>query len=72
MSTSLTTKTPTFANDVFLTPRGEALETDLIPTAARINDIAGEGVSPQDLATCLRVLKQMTDNLSRDHGSPNA
>jgi MarR family transcriptional regulator, organic hydroperoxide resistance regulator len=58
--------------NVFLTPRGEALEADLIPTAARINALAGEGLSPQDLATCLRVLKQMTDNLSRDAGSPNA
>lgn len=59
--------------NVFLTPRGEALEAELIPTAARINDIAAEGVSPQDLATCLRVLKQMTDNLSREAqpGSPS-
>lgn len=52
--------------NVFLTPRGEALEAELIPTAARINDIAGEGVSPADLATCLSVLKRMSDNLSRE------
>ncbi|TAL28438.1 MarR family winged helix-turn-helix transcriptional regulator [Phenylobacterium sp.] len=52
--------------NVFLTPRGEALEAELIPTAARINDIAGEGVSPADLATCLSVLKRMSDNLTRE------
>ena len=62
--------------NVFLTPRGEALETDLMPTAARINEIAGEGVSPADLATCLGVLKRMSENLSREtqrlSGSPTA
>ncbi len=52
--------------NIFLTPRGEALEAELIPTAARINDIAGEGVSPADLATCLSVLKRMSDNLTRE------
>lgn len=52
--------------NVFLTPRGEALEAELIPTAARINDIAGEGVSPADLATCLSVLTRMSDNLTRE------
>lgn len=52
--------------NVFLTPRGEALEAELIPTAARINDIAGEGVAPADLATCLSVLRRMSDNLSRE------
>ncbi len=60
--------------NVFLTPRGEALETDLMPTAARINDIAGQGVSPAELATCLSVLKRMSENLSREtqrlSGSP--
>jgi MarR family transcriptional regulator, organic hydroperoxide resistance regulator len=52
--------------NVFLTPRGEALEGDLIPTAARINAIAGEGIAPGDLATCLSVLKRMTDNLANE------
>ena len=39
-------------------------------------EIAGEGVSPAELATCLRVLKRMTENLSREtqrlSGSPTA
>jgi len=52
--------------NVFLTPRGEALETDLMPMAARINEIAGEGVSPAELATCLSVLKRMSENLNRE------
>lgn len=62
--------------NVFLTPSGAALETDLMPMAARINEIAGEGVSPAELATCLGVLKRMSENLSREtqrlSGSPTA
>ena len=52
--------------NVFLTARGEALETELIPTAARINEVAGEGVSAAELATCLSVLKRMTANLAAE------
>lgn len=55
--------------NVFLTARGEALEAELIPTAARINAIAGEGIAPADLETCLRVLKAMTDNLAAEAAS---
>jgi DNA-binding MarR family transcriptional regulator len=58
--------------NVFLTPRGEALETDLTPTAARINEIAGQGVSAADLETCLRVLKRMTENLAAETASQRA
>jgi DNA-binding MarR family transcriptional regulator len=57
--------------NVFLTPRGAALEGELTPTAVHINDIAGEGVSAADLATCLSVLKRMTENLSREAQSGN-
>jgi DNA-binding MarR family transcriptional regulator len=49
--------------NVFLTPRAEALEADLTPTAMRINEIAGAGVSPEELEVCLSVLKRMSDNL---------
>jgi len=58
--------------NVFLTPLGEAMETDLLPTAARINEIAGEGIAPADLATCLSVLKRMTDNLAAEAASQRA
>lgn len=52
--------------NVFLTERGAALEANLVPTALRINEIAGEGIPPADLETCLRVLKRMTDNLAAE------
>lgn len=58
--------------NVFLTPLGEAMETDLLPTAARINEIAGEGIAAADLATCLSVLKRMTDNLAAEAASQRA
>ncbi len=52
--------------NVFLTPKADALKVSLMPRAHRINAIAGEGVSPEDLATCLAVLKRMSENLGRE------
>lgn len=52
--------------NVFLTPKADALKALLMPRAHRINAIAGEGISAEDLATCLAVLKQMSDNLNRE------
>ena len=52
--------------NVFVTPKGRALKADLMPYAHRINDVAGEGISAEDLATCLRVLKRMSENLSAE------
>lgn len=52
--------------NVFLTPRGAALKGELMPMAYRINEIAGAGVSPEDLATTLRVLRRMSENLTRE------
>lgn len=52
--------------NVFLTPKGEALEGELMHHARRINKVAGKGVSAEDLETCLRVLKTMSDNLTAD------
>lgn len=51
--------------NVFLTPRAEQLKAELMPYAYRINAIAGQDIPPEDLATCLRVLKRMSENLSR-------
>jgi DNA-binding MarR family transcriptional regulator len=51
--------------NVFLTPRAEQLKAELMPYAHRINAIAGQDIPPEDLATCLRVLKRMSENLSR-------
>ena len=52
--------------NVFLTPAADALKAVLMPRAHRINAIAGEGISPEDLATCLAVLHRMTENLNRE------
>src|SRR4029450_3118427 len=51
--------------NVFLTPHAEGLKDQLTPYAVRINEIAAEGVAPEDLATTLRVLKLMSENLAR-------
>lgn len=58
--------------NVFLTPRAEALKSELMPTAQRINTIASAGIDPADLKIGLRVLKQMSDNLSREAARLNA
>jgi len=50
--------------NVFLTPSSQALKVELMPLAYRINDIAAKGITPEELATCLSVLKRMSENLS--------
>lgn len=52
--------------NVFLTERGGAMKAELMPVAYRINRIAGDGIDPADLATCLTVLQRMSDNLTRE------
>lgn len=52
--------------NVFLTDRAEALKTELMPVAYKINEIAGAGISAEDVATTLRVLRTMSENLSRE------
>jgi DNA-binding MarR family transcriptional regulator len=52
--------------NVFLTSRAEAMEPQLLPVAMRINEIAGAGISPEDLETCLSVLGRMSDNLTAE------
>jgi hypothetical protein len=37
-----------------------------MPSAHRINAVAGRGVSEADLETCLRVLKIMSENLTAE------
>jgi DNA-binding MarR family transcriptional regulator len=58
--------------NVFLTPRGEALKSELMPRAFRINAIACEGIGAADVETCLRVLKQMSANLAREAAALHA
>ena len=52
--------------NVFLTPRAQALKAALMPSAFEINTIACRGVDAGDLEACLRVLKQMSENLTRE------
>lgn len=52
--------------NVFLTSRAEQLKDQLMPVAHRINAIAGEGIADHELATCLSVLKRMSENLTRE------
>ena len=48
---------------VFLTPEGRALERKLIPAAAAIQRQATANVSDDDLATFMRVLAAIRENL---------
>jgi DNA-binding MarR family transcriptional regulator len=57
--------------NVFLTPRAEALKAELMPFARRINEAAGAGIPATDLETCLRVLKQMSANLTAETARPS-
>ena len=52
--------------NVFLTPRAKGLQRDLRPIAVGLNEVAAAGLSEEDLAICLTVLKKMSDNLTAE------
>ena len=52
--------------NVFLTPTADALKAELMPYARRINEAASAGIPKDDLETCLRVLKRMSENLTAE------
>ena len=52
--------------NVFLTKRADDLKAELMPVAHRINEIAGAGIAPADIDTCLTVLNRMSENLTRE------
>lgn len=57
---------------VYLTAKGRALRTKLIPLAEEVNRISVNGVGAADVATTRRVLLAVLDNLVRDEaGSTN-
>ena len=58
--------------NIFLTPRGESLKPELMPTALRIIVIASAGITPAEMEIGLRVLKRMSENLSREAARVNA
>ncbi|MBK9607923.1 MAG: MarR family transcriptional regulator [Betaproteobacteria bacterium] len=55
---------------VYLTPKGRALRSKLIPLAEEVNRISVGGVSAADVATTRRVLLAMLDNLAGDGAAP--
>ena len=52
--------------NVFLTDRADDLKAELMPIAYRINEIAGDGITPGEIDTCLSVLRRMSENLTRE------
>jgi MarR family transcriptional regulator, organic hydroperoxide resistance regulator len=51
---------------VFLTPKGRALKSKLVPLAEEVNEIAVRGAAPADIAATRRTLLIMIENLARD------
>lgn len=51
--------------DVCLTDKGRALESELMGYAAKINDVAAEGIDQAEIDQCLTVLEKMSTNLAR-------
>lgn len=51
---------------VFLTPKGRALKSKLVPLAEEVNEVALSGVSAADIATTRKTLLAMIENLARD------
>jgi DNA-binding MarR family transcriptional regulator len=53
---------------VFLTPKGRALKSRLVPLAEEVNNIALRGVKAAEVAATRAVLLAMIENLARDDG----
>lgn len=51
---------------VFLTPKGRALRSKLVPLAEEVNDVAVRGVTAADIAATRRTLLVMIENLAQD------
>lgn len=51
---------------VFLTPKGRALKSKLVPMAEEVNDVAVRGISAADIAATRRTLLVMIENLAQD------
>ena len=57
---------------VFLTPRGRALERKLVPLALEVNAIAVRGVARADVTATRRALLAILANLAQDEAAPSA
>jgi DNA-binding MarR family transcriptional regulator len=51
---------------VFLTPKGRALKSKLVPLAEEVNEVAVRGVTAADIAATRRTLLVMIENLAQD------
>ncbi len=54
---------------VFLTAKGSALRTKVVPRAEEVNQLAIADIPPGDLAATRRTLLAIIDHLSRDSGN---
>jgi DNA-binding MarR family transcriptional regulator len=57
---------------VFLTPRGRALEAKLVPLAEDVNAVAARGLSAADVAKTRRTLLALLHNLNADEARPGS
>ena len=51
--------------NVFLTQKGRSLRDKLLPYAVEVNEIATEGVAPEEIERLRKVLRSMKANLER-------
>jgi MarR family transcriptional regulator, organic hydroperoxide resistance regulator len=51
---------------VFLTPKGRALKSKLVPLAEEVNEAAVRGVAAADISATRRTLLALIENLARD------
>jgi DNA-binding MarR family transcriptional regulator len=51
---------------VFLTPKGRHLREQMMVCVAEVNEIAAQGIEPEDMNTLRRVLAKLSENLARD------
>jgi DNA-binding MarR family transcriptional regulator len=51
---------------VYLTPKGRQLRSEMMVCVAQVNEIAADGIDPEDMNTLRRVLAKLSENLARD------
>ncbi|CAO3445039.1 Transcriptional regulator, MarR family [Azospirillum argentinense] len=49
--------------NIYLTPKGKALRADILPCAEEIEEAAAQGISPDELALAVSVLRRVSANL---------
>jgi DNA-binding MarR family transcriptional regulator len=57
---------------IWLTPSGQALESQLVPLARALMDQVSDGISEQDIAVTLRTLRRMQENVLGNTLDPGA